>query len=242
MTFSGQVALHSPHCTQASSAKRSIGRSVSAESAPVGHADTQARQSVQPSTLISTAPNGAPCRQRHDIDRRRRRALQLAKREPHHVALAADRRKARRLRRRRQRRDGAQRLAQRIRIVGLDGGDAAGAEAQARQGSAPPARWSCASPVDVVTRPGAQQEAQRACAIGESRRDRFEADLRHLVDRERQHMRRQSVAVARQRIDQLGAVRPRHAAARSGCRRPPRDRSASSTRSLRISASAGGSA
>src|SRR5471032_753630 len=59
MTFSGQVALHSPHCTQASSAKRSIGRSVSADSAPVGHADTQARQSVQPSTLISTAPNGA---------------------------------------------------------------------------------------------------------------------------------------------------------------------------------------
>ena len=27
MTFSGQVALHRPHCTQASSAKRSIGRS-----------------------------------------------------------------------------------------------------------------------------------------------------------------------------------------------------------------------
>ena len=27
MTFSGQVALHSPHCTQASSAKRSTGRS-----------------------------------------------------------------------------------------------------------------------------------------------------------------------------------------------------------------------
>ena len=60
MTFSGQVALHSPHCTQASSAKRSIGRSVSADSAPVGHADTQARQSVQPSTSISIAPNGAP--------------------------------------------------------------------------------------------------------------------------------------------------------------------------------------
>src|SRR3954453_3073085 len=50
MTFSGQVALHSPHCTQASSAKRSIGRSVSAESAPVGHADTQARQRVHPPT------------------------------------------------------------------------------------------------------------------------------------------------------------------------------------------------
>ena len=224
MTFSGQVALHSPHCTQASSAKRSIGRSGSSDSAPVGQADTQERQSVQPSTLISTAPNGAPSRQRHDIDRRRRRALQFAQREPHHVALAADRRKARRPRRRRQHRDGAQGVAQRIGIVGLDGGDAAGAEAEARQGSARPARWSCADPVDVVARLGAQQEAHRARAVGESRGDRFEADLRHLVDRERQHIRRQAVAVPRQRIDQRGAVRPRHAAARPGARRRPRDR------------------
>ena len=83
ITFSGQVALHSPHCTQASSAKRSIGRSGLSLSAPVGQADTQARQSVQPSTLISTAPNGAPCGQRDDIDRGRRGALQLAQREPH---------------------------------------------------------------------------------------------------------------------------------------------------------------
>src|SRR5256886_7081875 len=60
ITFSGQVALHSAHCTQASSAKRSIGRSGLSLSAPVGQADTQARQSVQPSTLISIAPKGAP--------------------------------------------------------------------------------------------------------------------------------------------------------------------------------------
>ena len=60
MTFSGQVALHSPHCTQASSAKRSIGRSGSSDSAPVGQAETQERHSVQPSTLSSTVPNGAP--------------------------------------------------------------------------------------------------------------------------------------------------------------------------------------
>jgi hypothetical protein len=175
MTFSGQVALHSPHCTQASSAKRSIGRSVSAESAPVGHADTQARQSVQPSTLISTAPNGAPCGSGTDIDRNRRRALQLAKREPHDVALAADRRKARRLRRRRQHRDGAHGLAQRVRIVGLDGGDAAGAEAQARENRLRQ-RDGVPQSGHVVTRPGAQQKAQRACAVGECRRDRFEAD------------------------------------------------------------------
>ena len=136
MTFSGQVALHSPHCTQASSAKRSIGRSVSAESAPVGHADTQARQSVQPSTLISTAPNGASGRQRHDIDRRRRGALQLAQREPHHVALAADGGESSPAAAPASG-DGAQRFAERIRIVGLDGGDAAPAKPRpARIGSA----------------------------------------------------------------------------------------------------------
>ena len=53
----------------------------------------------------------------------------------------------------------------------------------------------------------AQQEAQRRGAVGESRRDRFEADLRHLVDGERQHVRRQPVAMARQRVDQRRAVR-----------------------------------
>src|SRR5271169_1097418 len=47
ITFSGQVALHSPHWTQASSVNRNSGRSGSSERAPVGQADTQARQSVQ---------------------------------------------------------------------------------------------------------------------------------------------------------------------------------------------------
>src|SRR3954454_20099393 len=60
ITFSGQVALHSPHCTQASSAKRRIGSSGASDKAPVGAADTQYRQSVQPSTLTFTSPNGAP--------------------------------------------------------------------------------------------------------------------------------------------------------------------------------------
>ena len=53
MTFSGQVALHNPHCTQASSAKRSIGRSLSSRNAPVGQAETQERHSVQLSESIS---------------------------------------------------------------------------------------------------------------------------------------------------------------------------------------------
>jgi hypothetical protein len=60
MTCSGQVTSQSPHCTQASSTKRNIGRSGSSRSAPVGHADTQDRQSVQLPASTSTAPNGAP--------------------------------------------------------------------------------------------------------------------------------------------------------------------------------------
>src|SRR5579863_1980129 len=59
MTFSGQVDLHNPHWMQASSVKRSIGCSALSSNAPVGQAETQARQSVQPSTSISTNPKGA---------------------------------------------------------------------------------------------------------------------------------------------------------------------------------------
>ena len=223
MTFSGQVALHSPHCTQASSAKRSIGRSVSAESAPVGQADTQARQSVQPSTLISTAPNGAPAGSGTTSTGagaarcNSRSASRITSRLPPTGC------EARRPRRRRQRGDGAQRLAERIRIVGLDGGDAAGAEAQARQDRLRQ-RDGLAQTGDVVARPGAQQEPHGARAIGECRRDRLQADLRHLVDRERQHMRRQAVAVPRQRVDQLGAVGLVMQQHDRVARRRPRDR------------------
>src|SRR5260370_1216809 len=60
MTFSGQVALHSPHWTQASSWKRSCGSSGLSWSAPVGQAPTQARQKVQPARSSATAPKGAP--------------------------------------------------------------------------------------------------------------------------------------------------------------------------------------
>src|ERR1700741_497172 len=60
MTFSGQVAWHNPHWTQASSTKRSTGRSGSSRNAPVGHAETQDKHKVQPPALISTAPRGAP--------------------------------------------------------------------------------------------------------------------------------------------------------------------------------------
>ena len=60
---------------------------------------------------------------------------------------------------------------------------------------------------DIVARLGAHEEAQRRRPIGERGRDRLEPDLRHLVDGERQHVRRQAVAVARERVDQRRAVR-----------------------------------
>ena len=68
----------------------------------------------------------------------------------------------------------------------------------------------------VVARLCAQQETHRAGAIGKGSRDGLEADLRHLVDRERQHVCGQPVAAARQRIDQRRAVHC-HACSSNGC-------------------------
>ena len=53
----------------------------------------------------------------------------------------------------------------------------------------------------------AQQEPHRRRAVGESGGDGFEPDLGDFVDRERQDMRRQTVAETRQRIDQRRAMR-----------------------------------
>src|SRR4030081_3549875 len=58
ITFSGQVALHSPHCTQASSVNRSIGRSGSSPSALVGQADTQERSTGDPHKHVYQGQGG----------------------------------------------------------------------------------------------------------------------------------------------------------------------------------------
>src|SRR5262249_26522271 len=71
--------------------------------------------------------------QREHVDWRRGSAVQLAQRKPQHLALGTDGRKARRARRALRRRDRAQCRAERVGIVGLDGGDAAGAEAEPHQ-------------------------------------------------------------------------------------------------------------
>ena len=127
--------------------------------------------------------------------------MQFAQRKPQHVALGADRLERGRTRRAVGRRDRAQRLAERERIVGLDRRDAARAEAEAGQDRLGE-RDRPVQARDVVARLGAGEKAQARCAIGERGRDRLEPDLRHLVDGERQHVRRQSVAVARERLDQ----------------------------------------
>ncbi len=57
-----------------------------------------------------------------------------------------------------------------------------------------------------MTRPRPQQKPHRRRAIGEGGGDALQPDLRDLVDRKRQHMRRQSVAEPRQRIDQRRAM------------------------------------
>src|SRR5262249_10336591 len=61
--------------------------------------------------------------QREHVDWRRGSAVQLAQRKPQHLALGTDGRKARRARRALRRRDRAQCRAERVGIVGLDGGD-----------------------------------------------------------------------------------------------------------------------
>ena len=99
------------------------------------------------------------------------------------------------------------------------------AEAEPARGSARASAMVLRNPATSCRGLAAQQEAQRARAIGKGRRDRFQADLRHLVDRERQHIApagRRRGAPARRSARRRGL---RRAAARSGLRRRPRDRS-----------------
>ena len=118
MTFSGQVASQSPHCTQTLSVNLSIADQV-VRSAPVGQAVTQAWHSVQPSTLCpprrrerrARAARHRPARGRrgeaHGMESRARRA---SRREAHSWrVLRGDAAQAR-----------IEHGAELVRIVGLD--------------------------------------------------------------------------------------------------------------------------
>ena len=198
---------------------------------------------MQPSTLTSTVPNGAPAGSAIDIDRRGRRAMQFAQ------ARGAARRACRRRLERwpgaaRRRRGAIARSAapSAIGIVGLDRARRGRRRSRGRPGSARPARWCCVRPATSWRGLARSRKRNADRAVGERRGDRLEPDLRHLVDRERQHIGRQAVAVARQRVDQRRAVRLVVQQHDRRARRRPRDRSCSMARSRRISASAGGSA
>ncbi len=172
---------------------------------------------MQPSTLISTVPNGAPAGSA--ITSTGAGAARCSSRSASRITsrLPPTGQKARRTRRGCRRRDRAQRLAERIRDHRFRWW---------RRGPSPkpsPARIGSASaivlrkPGDVVARLRAQQQAHRRRAIGERGGDGFEADLRHFVDGERQHVRRQAIAEARERVDQRRAVRVVVHAARPAC-------------------------
>ena len=132
--------------------------------------------------------------------------MQFAQRNAQHVALLADGMERGRMRRAGGGRDRAQHLAERERIVGLDRRDAARSEAEAVEDRLSE-RNRLVKSRDVVARLGAGEKANARGAISEGAGHRFEPDLRHLVDGERQHVRRQPVAVARERVDQRGAMR-----------------------------------
>ena len=51
-----------------------------------------------------------------------------------------------------------------------------------------------------------QEDAQRCRAISERRCDRFEAELRDLIERKRQDIRGQTIPVPSQRIDQRATM------------------------------------
>ena len=140
---------------------------------------------MQPSTFISTLPNGAPCGSAITSTgagaarcSSRSASRMTSRLRPTAMKLAGRGAPSRRV-------DLAQRRSERIGIVGLDRGGAARAEAEAcedRLGQRERPRQAR----DVVARFCAQQEPHRRGAIGECRGDGFEADLRDLVDRERQ--------------------------------------------------------
>ena len=183
-----------------------MGRSGSSRNAPVGQADTQDRHSVHPLASISTAPNGAPFGSATTPTRSGAARCSSLSAKRSTLLLAPSGRK----------------------LVGRGAGGIAGIARNASNrtfGSSVsmvairPApkpspdqdrigqRQRPQQSGNVMRRPRPKQKPHRRCAIGEGGGDALQPDLRDLVDRKRQHMRRQPVAEPRQRIDQRRAMR-----------------------------------
>ena len=96
--------------------------------------------------------------------------------------------------------DRPQRLAEHIRIVRFDSRNPAPQKSKPGNNGISH-RHGLGKPGDLVQRSCAEEKAYPGCAIGEGCHDRFQSNLCHLVDGERQHIGRKPVAVAGERID-----------------------------------------
>ena len=107
--------------------------------------------------------------------------------------------------RRKANRRGIEHGAQLVGIVGLDDPHQVRAEAE-RCNDAVRHLDRPAKPGNIVPGFCARHDRSSAAAIGKDRCDDLRSELRHLVDAERQHIRRQSCAEPRQGVDDVLAV------------------------------------
>ena len=131
--------------------------------------------------------------------------MQFAKGGLKHAALGAARHKAGRLLRGDANRRRIEHGAQLVRVVGLHDPHQPGAKAE-RRNNAVRHLDHATKPKDIVPGFCPRHERRAAAAIGKDRRDDLRSELRHLVDAERQHIRRQPGAEPRQRVDDFLAV------------------------------------
>ena len=221
ITFSGHVTLHNPHWTHASSTKRSIGQSGLSSSAPVGQALTQDRHSVQPSVSTSSVPKGAPGGSGRMSTGAARHGVEMAQRQHRHAALVAHRQEGRGTRAVACGQSVKRRL-DRVGIVAVDDADTTLAEAEAAHDRfAQPELARESSQLLALLR--VDQQADGRGAEGERHGEELDAELRRLVDGERQDARGQAASVARHQRDQLLAVAAvMHQQHGGSCRRPSR--------------------
>ena len=175
ITFSGHVALHKPHCTQASSANRSTGRSGSSDNAPVGHADTQdeAQRATFNANLDRCRMARLPEAARYRPVSGRQRVTRGETAASIHVCSLSV--KGCRLCRGFQRGNPAQRVAERIGIICLYCLDTYAIEAEAWPRPVAPVR-SFFQAGNIVSCLCASEKPHGRGAIGVRRRDRFKPD------------------------------------------------------------------
>ena len=242
MTFSGQVAWHKP-ALHAGIFDKAQHRPFGVVAQCAGRTGRHAGQAQRAAANVDLdRAERRSFRQRDDVDGGRSGAVKFAQRKAQHVPLSA--RSAGSLP------DAAPTaLAEWLATpLTAESGSSVSMVAIRPAPKPRPSRIGSASAIvrikPVTSWRGRARSRSRIAsrAIGKGGGDALQSDLRDLVDRERQDMRRQPVAEPRQRVDQrraVGIIVQQHD---RRVRRRPRDRRSASLRSLRISASAGGSA